>query len=314
LLTGVSVDVLAVKNTGEEFTLESFDQQIPTNVIVNNAQFFDINIPKSTKIPSGQIRNNIVIKRRTDLDSAPVYAFELTYPYTIRWEDWVALANVNSDFYDALELNDGFNQEWNRYNVPVDWQVCYRVTATIQQDDIIYQSFQDYFVDTNDYGENADWINKTVKTFDPDTLAQLTSGGTDFVLGYKDTKVEVEFEWAGAGTAPSLADVWFVIRMEVFQAGGINGITMLSNIYDTDGNSFLKSSDPATAPLRVKVTETAGVYKGECLVDFTQLPVGETEYKISGRIGQIVDPNCLLTEDGAPINVEDDSDCLRIES
>lgn len=313
VLTNVLGELIAEKTDGSEFVLETYSQAVPATPIVNGGQFFNISQAKSFKIPSGQIRSNCILSRRTDLDSGALKTYLLQYPFAFRWEDWVALANVNSDFYDAAELNDGFNHDWWRYNDPAAWQIKWRVTTTINDSGTIYTRQAEFNLDSRDYDSNPDFGVNDVKTFETvPPFAQLISGSDEFVLGYQDVKVEVDWEYTGA-TVPDLADAWAVVMMEVYQQGGRYGITQLSTEYDTDGNSFLKGL--TTLPLRVTLTKpTSTTFKAECLVDRTKLPANVECFNISGRIGFRTDPLCIDAEGGGSIFPEGGAECLQIEN
>ena len=43
----------------------------------------------------------------------------------IRWEAWVALLGVNSDFFNPSEQNNGQNQDWFHY-LNANWEIYFR--------------------------------------------------------------------------------------------------------------------------------------------------------------------------------------------
>ena len=45
-------------------------------------------------------------------DVAPLYAYEFRYPIRLRYEDWIANANIPSALVDVAEQNDGLNNDW----------------------------------------------------------------------------------------------------------------------------------------------------------------------------------------------------------
>lgn len=314
LITSVTTQIIA-KNTadGRAFVLDSLQVPFDLTNIVSGGQYIEFNQPTQFIIPQDQIRAEINLLRRLDLDSGTVKAYMLQYPFAFRWEYWIANASVDNDFFDAAEPHNGKNQEWNRFNVPVNWGVYLRVITNMQINGEGFSVTNDTLIDSRDYDESADWNNNSIKMYDVSSGLEMVNGPDALMYSTEETRIEAEFEYV-AGTPPALVDIWAWIRVEVYEEGGRFGTLILSSVYETDGNTWLKTVDAVGFPGKVKVTKVGAVYTLEALVDHTKLPAGKLTFAITARIGIMIDPNCILTEDGIPINLEDDSDCIEIES
>jgi len=270
-------------STLEEFDLDSFTFDATTLPIINDHQFVDETIDRVFHIPPAEIRKSIKIQRRIDLDSGNKFFYDIFFPYLIRWEDWVALSTANQDFFDTGEPNNGLNEFWHRYSTIANWDLFTEIIINTTKNDNALIFSKESIIESQDYNTNPDWINETIRTFDPDTGNPLTDGGTKhFLLGFKDTRVEAIFE-SSTGT-PVIANVTVVLGIEVFEEGGIQGRRRMSSKFASGSDTWFKSLDTTN---KTKLTALSGDrIKAEALVDFTQLP-NKGKFKIVARIYEI---------------------------
>ena len=293
---------LIAKNssTGDEFILEQFFQNWSGSVLINDGTplgqyttqvFGGAASPnfiqnRVFKMPTNDERKQIQVNRRFDLDTTDFRYYEMYYPFMMRWETWVSLLTANTNFYDNTLPQNGLNQLWDRYQTFADWDIYYRSQVIVNQLDSITNInsqltySQDKIIDSFTYLEDTDWIAEDINSFniagDP-----LTSGGTDFIQGFENTKIIAQKTWAGAGAKPDNAtEVAWVMRIEVFEQGTITDIRFISSVYDWLQFSWFKSTDLSN---KLVLSESGGVFKAEALIDYTLIPAGTT-FRVSARI------------------------------
>ena len=287
---------LIAKNsvTGDEFILEQFFQNWNNTTLVNDGtpagqyttQFINFVQDRVFKMPTNDERKQIKVDRRADLDTTDFRYYEMYYPFMMRWEDWIALLNANTNFFDASLPQNGLNNLWNRYSTFANWDVYYRNQVILNQLDNVTNInsqltySQDKIIDSFTYLESTDWINEDISSFTL-TGSPLLSGGTEFIQGFEDTKIIASKEWAGAGVKPNNAtEVVWVMRIEVYEQGSITDIRFISSVYDWLQFSWFKSTDLSN---KLVLSETGGVFKAEALIDYTLIPAG-TQFRVSARI------------------------------
>ena len=303
----VKAELVAKKTDGTEFTLEEYEENFTGTQIVGDSQFIDSTVERSFKMPDGDSRKSIKVKRRLDLDTTDLRYYEFYYPFLVRWEYWVALQGVDSDAFDTAEPNNGYNEEWVRYDTLTDWDIYYRIEINANKNGNSQLYRTDTLITTKDYLEATDWINEDIEAFNADTLA------TNGTLLIEPTKVVATKEYTGASVPASAADVEWVMRMEVYENGGISDIRYLSSVYDWTQYSFFKSVDASNKVIKNK---SGNIFTAEALIDYSKLPTDAT-FKISARIYDeaALAPItfCILQEDLEEIQQENATDCIEVE-
>lgn len=294
-ISDVSCKLIAKKTDGSEFELESFTQSFNGTLVVGDTQFIDTESNRVFKMPDGDARKVIKVKRRSDLDTGNLKEYEIYYPFLFRWEYWLALGGVNTDAFDTNEPNNGLNEEWQRYDTLTDWDIYFRteVRATKNGTPLTYR--EDSLIESFDYTQGTDWINEDITAEDADTAASL---GT---LLKSPTKIIATKEYSGPSVPASADDVEWVLRIEVYEQGGISDIRFLSSVYDWTANSWFKSVDTSNKVVKSKL---GNVFTAEALIDFSKLP-SNSQFKISARIYDEaalvpVPADAKLKEDGDP--------------
>ena len=95
-----------------EFILESWELPVTMNWIAG-VPVFNYSSNRVFQIPTTEIRKPITIEV-INVGSGN-NQFKISYPFMMRWEYWVQLLNVNTDFYDPAEPNNGYNNDWEHY-------------------------------------------------------------------------------------------------------------------------------------------------------------------------------------------------------
>lgn len=272
-LENIKVSLVARKPDGTYFELESYSQD--TNgypILADGFPYIAKDEARVFQMPDGDQRKTISINRRTDLDTAFNIYYDIKYPFLFRWEYWVALAGADTETFDPTKENNGLNENWHRYDTITDWDIFYRteIRATKNNQSLLYRN--DTQMTTFTYEEDSDWTTETIQALDADTLADI--GVLKSPCRIKASKTYV------GGTPPALDDVEWVLRIEVYEQGGISDIRYLSSVYDWTEKSWFNSVDASN---KVFKSINGSIYSAEALIDFSSLP-DDTSFKVSARI------------------------------
>lgn len=303
LIDNIKCAVIA-KNTvtGETFDLDSYTQSFSGTPIINGQQFIALEIPRPFNIPDTEVRKSIKFTSRQDLQTGNQYFIDVYFPFIFRWEYWTILSSAPAEFYNSSQDLNGFNQFWHHFQTG-DWIIEYKQTVTVNKNGTLLTYETESLIQSNDWDSNEDWPG-VIKTYDPDTLTELYDAGTSskFLLGYKPTLVVAEFEH---DTDINLDEQTIVIKIEVFEEGGVTGSQRLSSHWEMEpGTTWLKSITSSNKVLKALNTSTK--IQGRCLVDYSLLPP-KSKFKISSRIYKHEEgaEGVKLMEDGTIKTTED---------
>lgn len=298
--------------TGQEFTLDDFTFSFVGLPSIGIApylnQFVDVSIDRVFLIPSSEIRKAIKIKRRTDLDLDHKAYYEIWFPFLVRWEYWVKYLKANGAFYDALEPNNGLNEEWFRYNNLANWGIFYELKVVMSKNNIpLTYKYENQF-QVYDYDSNDIWNPNTIKSFDPDTLVELFDAGASkkFLLDNKNTLIRADFTKT-TGT-PLLSNCVINMHIEVFEEGGIEGTRRMSSAWPSDSNTWFKSIDLSN---KTQLSLIGDTIRAEVLVNKDMLP-DKAKYSIAARLYEKPGPFVCVCPDGYTFD-EVNMNCKRTD-
>ena len=286
VITSIEASIICYnEDLEEDFTLDRYSVNmanvVPSGDITQpNFQNINLTIPRVFNIPTTEIRKNVLIQRRTTLDTGGFVYFDVVFPFMVRWEYWVALAGVNAAFFDATEPNDGFNQEWYNYTLNPDWGCYYQIKINAKKNGIPQQYVERVFMPIKDYLPTP--ANGTIKTYDSNNVELYNAAiPRKYVLGYEDTKIVATFNNLDTGFDPDDCEV--VIGIEVYEQGGVIGRRSLSSVNPRFSNvTWLKSI--SGNGLVVKTNPTSTTLAATCYIDKSLIPGNKPIYSISARL------------------------------
>lgn len=289
--------------SGESFILDTFSLDTSGLAFIGDSQFIDFSLDRVFHIPIAEIRKKIKITRRQDLDESQRRYYDIVIPYLIRWEYFTALTNVNADFFDTSEPNNGWNQFWHHYTTLTDWGLYYnqKILVSKNGDPLLYES--DIQLLSDDYDSNPDWEPDGIKSFNNATNVQLYDVGTmrNFLLGFEATRIEATFTKISG--APILANCYVVFGIEVFEQGGIAGRRRISSVYPLE-DTWFKSVDNSN---KIVLSLSGNTITAKALIDNTLIPLNVRAFKITARIYEFGAAPSLAKqfEDGSAFEFED---------
>lgn len=266
--------------TNDEFTLEQYVLNANNFPYVGDMQHIEIIQSKNIHVPTTEIRKDLGVA--TNLNN---FRYFFAYPYLNNWETWNALANVDSSFFSGSQPNNGLNKDWAHYNTG-RWSTVWKPSITVKYNGNPATYEGEFLYDIFDRNTNPGYISaSSIETFDPDTLAHLTNGGVDYILGYKPTLVEVNFERTSAFANNSWVQV--VIGIEVKGEGGVTGKRRMSTQYDSDSDTWFMPLAGATRVTKT-IVGTNDAVGCQVLIDFTKIDLTKLDYKLSARLYETI--------------------------
>ena len=276
-LTNVACQLVVKRiSDGAEFLLEDF--QLATTVIYQSAvPVFNYNSNRIFRIPTTEIRKPITIEVVTI--GSGNYQFKISYPFMIRWENWVALVNANTDFFNPAELNNGLNEDWEHY-LNGDWEIYFRTAYDVVSSVSPYHFEKDLLIPINDYATNPDYITKKVESFTTGGT-QLLASGLNYIQANNDTVIKATFE---KSSGLLVANSRVVFGLEVRQQGGIGGRVRYSSVWET-GNPLTWFVPFSGSIDKVLISQiSANKVEAKAKLDCTLLPQGNITYTIVARL------------------------------
>ena len=281
-LTKIYQQVVAKRiSDGAEFLLEDFQLNVPV-IFQSGAPFINYSNNTVFNIPTTEIRKPITV---TIIDASPTPAnakFKVSYPFMIRWEAWVALLGVNSDFFNPSQPNNGQNQDWFHY-LTANWEIYFRTGYDVVSSVNPYHFDEDILIPINDYATNPAYSVKKVETFTSGGTP-LTAGGVNYIQAGSNTIVKATFT---KPTGLLIEESKVVFGIEIYQQGGIGGRVRFSSVWETTFplTWFVPISGIDDKVVLTQINSTT--IKAEAVLDHNALPVGNITYDIVARIYEV---------------------------
>lgn len=281
LLKTITANMVARNSVSSEFfNLDAFTTDVSNIPLIGDSQFIDFSLDRIFHIPPAEIRKTIRIIRRQDLDDASKRYYDVVIPYLFRWEYFTALPVASADFFDPAQPNKGWNEFWFHYTTKPNWGVYFelKILASKNGEALLFD-FQKQ-IPAVDYNSNADWTGN-IKSYNNQTNQQLFDVPTsrNFFLGFAETRVEAALTKISA--IPVLANITVVLRVEVYEQGGISGQRRMSSKYASDADTWFKSIDSSN---KVVLSLSGNTVIAKALIDNSKIPFSASEFKITARI------------------------------
>jgi YVTN family beta-propeller protein len=261
----------------EEFILEDYVFNTTGIAPVNYVQpILLTGTTRGYRLVDGDRRNNIELKRSTDLDTANYSGFELNYPFKLRWEDWRTLLGVNSHF----PLN---NHDWQQYSKDSVWDVKHRLIFNVE----------DYAGDTHEYQHDSsigikdyDDAGQTV-TFTC-AITTFNEAGTNNFQGkiskVENTLVKALFTGNFSTMPTGTTSFYGILALDNDPIGGVTYTRIIGTDTARETDSPWLGLPTDTDYARKTINGTASVLI-EAVIDYTKLDFSLEDYFITARLG-----------------------------
>lgn len=284
--------------TGLTFELDRFVVNTAQfNTLTNGSQQIEYNGERGYKLEPNNNKNWVKVIRDYGSDGNEKFGYQILFASKVRWEDWIARANVPVEFFDSsLKLN-GYNNKWLDYlnNGGGTHKINFFILFDMIEGNGILRYKNKYEIRFDDYDQNEEIIT-THEYFNNETDSVLNIGNDPetgrplaVLLSNKNTRIEISYEkeegiW-------DLNEVYAIIGIEINEGAGVMEYRQLSSIWGSETDNVLIPL-PAEDKLKIELVQP-NIIKTSCLVDFTKLSPA-AKYKITGRIG------CFKNNNGIP--------------
>lgn len=239
------------------------------------------------KYEIGNNKNWVKVVREPSTDSGSSYGYVAFYGFKIRWEDWISRTGVPNDFFDALERNNGFNNNWHHYLQQAGWKINFTVytDVDVNGETVRYENERPFYFKGYDteLSVTSDW------NFYRDSDNLLLNAGLDpltgkplgVILDPERVRLEVIYTRL-SGNWADLLSVYGTICIEVDNGAGQFSFRQISSIWGREADNPLI---PITGETKLKLTlVNPTTIKMECLVEPSLLE-DASRYKVSSRLG-----------------------------
>lgn len=190
--------------------------------------------------PVDDLRRNITVKRRTDLDSGGIFYYEMSFPVIQRWEAWESLPAANNEFIDdgaAANEHEGKNHDWYHYFNGTGWNMFYRAEVTATKDGVlqVYNS-QESLLSTQDYTDGIEWDSELITTFRTGGIGDEIGGNG--LMPSENTLIRGEMDYVNPDV-PALSNLTMTIRINEFEQTNYKGMFQISTKYDIESDNAL---------------------------------------------------------------------------
>lgn len=273
--------------TDDTFELQNYPVDLTQFITdTNGVHQIDFDSTRGFKLESGNNKNWVKIFRDDMGDVGSSKKYFAYFGFKIRWEDWLSRADVPVEFFDNLELNDGFNNDWLHYLRTIDHEIDFVVKIDANVDGDVGQYKNTYKFNFNDYDENP-LVSTEVKYFrasDNFEITQPPVGGIPqgVVLNSEFTKVQIDYTRTDASVWV-LNEVYAVTTIEIDNGTGQFEHRQLSSANGSEGDNPLIPI-PGAIKLSLSLLNSGQTLRTICLVDPSKLEES-SRYKITGRVG-----------------------------
>ena len=252
-------------------------------------QQISIDTTRGFQMANGVDKNLIQVIRDQTLDTGTKKAYYLRYAIRPRWEYWIENSNVPNYLVDGTKTFDGKNQNWARLDSFLNqWELRFSVETVLNSRSQVLNTRNSSNIYIRTFEESTVWdgsINHYNEAKTVNLYTGLNTDGirTNAILPTEKTLVEADFDLEDVAGDVGLVSAYYgVIRIEVYQQGGIKGIEMLSSVLDNK-NDILK---PVIGSTKCKIEKiSATKIRLSALIDNNFLNISGGNYKTSARIG-----------------------------
>lgn len=295
-LQSISLDIVAFNSlTGEQFTIQTNPLDLSSSVISGGVQQINLSTTNNFKLLSTSDFKKIELSNV----GSGVYLtynvenYESKIGVRFNFEEWIALLNANTDFFNPSQLNNGLNLLSSNYSTAFlmspqsDFQLKARLNANVLDSNNIVTNYQFLSEDLKSYYYDLDdnvvpeWSG-IINTYD--------TSGTQIDIIYNNNLTDVVATFNRIVTASDLTTPYGWIRLDI-QQGTINTPFEISTLYLPSNNSALI---PLPSETFCKIQNIGVAIKLSCRIDHTKIPSGSI-LSVSARISESNDSTSFST-------------------
>jgi len=241
-----TMQLIARKDSSTSFVLDEFTTSFNNLEIVNNPTYgtipeIDVTQDRGFRAPVDDLRRNVRIKRRYDLDAltpAGIFNYEMTFPSIMRWEAWEPLPLANNDFLDPTAPDGehkGKNHNWVHYFQSTGYTMYFKSELIATKDGA---ALPPYVLESQlvveDFAEGSEWDTETINNFRTGNSDLIPNNG---FMSTENTLIHGENTYIGLDANPLLSELVMVIYTNREGIDNWKNLSAISSKYPVDGVS-----------------------------------------------------------------------------
>ena len=272
ILNNITAGIIAVKqNQVQEFPLESFS--INTSGFLpncNNIQEIIFEQDRDFIIPTGDCRNTIQLIRMPTLDIAGYSAYELIYPFKVRWEEWRQLQGADRCF-------DNPTENWMIYGTLPGWSIKFNIKAEVEQTSIPYTTSFEHIV----WGEIKECC------INPYSVEFNTFDGTgintyeEVIANDADTFVEATI--TGDFSGYTAGELYGILTLDAWGIGGVAYSQEIGTHLNVDALGVWYGAGGGLVATLTKSSNSTVIISA--YINYLYLPKDTKQFILSARVG-----------------------------
>ena len=286
ILKQISVSMVAVRqNDVEEFPLEAFT--INTSGFLpncDNVQEIEFMQERDFLIPEGDCRNTIRLFRMPTLDIAGYSAYELIYPFKVRWEEWRTLADANRCFPTPT-------QNWMVYANQTGWSIKFAVNASVEAQRNLL-GLGGVVVEAN-RRETTEFEHLTWGTIqDPceipyavefNTFDSTGANSYEEVVG-QDADTKVVATITGDFNGYTVDQLYGILSLDAWGVGGVSYVHEIGTRLAVDEDGVWKGNAAGTSLVATLTKVSNTTMTLTAYIDYLYLPADTNQFILSAKI------------------------------
>lgn len=274
-------------STGSYTELDSVEIDTTGAVVTpNGIQQINLTGQRGFNYPSTFKREQCSIIRNPSLDAGTDAGYDISFPFRVRYEDWIARTGLPSAMYDNSKPNDGLNNFWRWLasggGVGSGFELRHSILLYFDNGDVYRNptSLNDFdYYDQKEDTHRIRHYNETKTTNLFINAESYTSvAGTPYVvnnnaiLNNNKTRISALFKSVNICQNVDYAE----ISIEVREGAGFKSVWKMRTDLNPSSNNPL---EPISGNTNLLITyPNANEIEVECLLDYSKLPqVGEFE-------------------------------------
>lgn len=268
--------IVAVRqNDVEEFNLETFP--IDTTAFQPNCdsvQEIYFSQERDFITSEDDCRNTISLSRAPTLDIAGYSAYQLLYPFKVRWEEWRQLSGASRCFPTPT-------QNWRIYANEAGWSIKISLKASVADASTEHTTEFEHIIWGQIKDPCDDPYSVEFNTFDATGVNSLE----EIVAQDIDTKVIATI--TGDFSGYSEADLYGILTLDAWGVGGVAYSREIGNKLDVD-EDFVWYGDSST--LKATLTKVSNnTITLSAYLNYLLLPEDTDQFILSARIGRFIE-------------------------
>ena len=275
--------VISTAGVEQELTIKTLD--ISSNTAIGNIRQVNFENNRGYILPSGDNRNDWNLTMLTT-EVAPNQRYLFEIGSKLRWEDWIKLFNIETefqdDFFDIAELQNNINQKWDKYKDDAGWSMQLVIVAEVENSDGVTTVFENTsVVEVYDWDKDENTIPLWTGSHELfEGAVSLGVGDAALLSQTADTKFVATFDCSPFELA--VTTIYGILFLEEYRVGGEYKQVQINSLEaPKSGIALYPVTGETTAKLTIVDSQTVTI---ECMIKRSLINT-DSQYHLCSRLG-----------------------------